>query len=71
MASDFLIQVVEKSTGHCVSWAPGLEVEKQFEEELLDRVRAKGVGIGRSTTHVLEDVKLALRELLYDLKSRV
>jgi hypothetical protein len=69
--SEFLIQVVHKTTGAVVSWEPGREVEYQFETELLSRVAAKGVGMARTTTHVLDDVRTALRELLYDLKRRV
>ena len=71
MASQYLIQVVHKESGKVVRWAPGLEIEKQFEDELLDRVKAKGVGVGRSTTHVLADVQTALQELLHDLKKQV
>lgn len=70
-ASQYLIQVINRKTGVVVAWAPGLRVEKQFESELLDRVRAKGVGVGRTEAHVLVDVRDALRELLYDLKSQV
>lgn len=71
MVSDYLIQVVHKDTGKVVSWAPGLEVEKQFESELLDRVKAKGVGVARTEAHVLADVLSALQEMLRDLKSRI
>ena len=71
MASDFLIQVVHKETGNVVSWAPGLEVEKHLVTELLDRVKAKGVGVMRTEAHVLADVRLALEELLYDLKAQI
>ena len=71
MASQYLIQVIHKESGDVVRWAPGLEIEKQFEDELLDRVKARGVGVGRSTTHVLDDVQTALRGLLHDLKRQV
>ena len=71
MPSDYLIAVIEKTTGHTVSWAPGLEVEAQFEDDLVTRVKAKGVGLARTEAHVLADVRAALAELLHDLKSRV
>ena len=71
MVSEFKIQVVHVTSGKVVSWAPGLEVEKQFETELLERVKAKGVGVLRTEAHVLEDVRTALKELLFELKSRV
>lgn len=69
--SEFLIQVVHRDTGDVVSWAPGLEIEKQFETELIARVQRKGVGILRTSAHVAEDLRTALRELLFDLKSQV
>ena len=71
MASEYLIQVVHKSTGKVVEWAPGLAVEKQLVDELGNRVRAKGVGILKTTEQVVTAVKSALDELLYDLKSLV
>ena len=70
--SNYLIQVVDRHTKEVIySWLPGLEVEKQFETELCNRVKAKGVGILRTEKHVIADVLSALRELLYDLKSKV
>jgi len=71
MASQYKIAVIFKDTGEVVSWAPGLSVERDFEVELLNRIKAKGVGVGRTTAHVLDDVRDALRELLYDLKRQV
>jgi hypothetical protein len=72
MASEYLIQVFHKPSGKVVhSWTPGLEVEKQFEDELIDRVKVKAVGVGRTKWKVGEMVREALVELLYDLKSKV
>ena len=71
MPSKFLIQVVEKKTGAVVRWAPGLEIERQFEDEVCNRVAAKGVGFGRSSARVVAAVREALEELLHDLKSDV
>jgi hypothetical protein len=71
MASKYLIQVVSKKTGKVVEWAPGLAVERQFEDEICNRVAAKGVGIARTTAHVVADVRAAVEELLHDLKSDV
>lgn len=69
--SEFLIRVVHKSSGDAVQWAPGLSVEKEFIQELCNRLAAKGVGYGRSTAHVLVDLQAALEELFQDLKSQV
>lgn len=69
--SDYLIQVVHRASGQVVEWAPGHVVEKEFEQELLNRVRAKGVGMLRPTEHVVKDVLSALEELIFDLKKQV
>ena len=71
MESEYLIAVIHKATKKAVEWAPGLAVEKEFEQEFLDRLSAKGVGRLRSTSHVIADARSALRELLHDLKSQV
>lgn len=73
MSSLYLIRVVERDSGETVvsSWTPGSVVEKDLIEELVQRVRDKGVGVLRTEAHVIEDVRSALRELLLDLKKRV
>jgi hypothetical protein len=64
MASRFRLQVVNLDTGRVVEWAPGQQVERDLVTELCARVAAKGVGVGRSTAHVVEDVRTALQDLL-------
>lgn len=71
MASDYVVQIVHRETGLVVSWAPGLQVEVEFIENLCTRVRAKGVGLARSEAHVIADVRTACHELLHDLKARI
>ena len=71
MASEYVIQVVHEKMGKVVEWAPGLAVERQFITDLCNRVAAKGVGVGRTTAHVVADVKAALEELLHEMKSEV
>lgn len=72
MASQYLVQIVDKKTRQVVnSWQPGLQAELEFEAELLRRVQKMGVGVFRTEAHVLKDVQAAIRELLYELKSRV
>jgi hypothetical protein len=70
-ASGFVIQVLYKPTGEVVQWAPGRSVEKAIVDELCERVAKKGVGVGRTTAHVVLDVRAALNELLLDLKKQV
>lgn len=70
--SNYVLRIVYLPTGETVhQWAPGLAVESQFVAELCDRVRAKGVGVGRTEAHVIADVQTACEQLLFDLKSRV
>ena len=69
--SDYKIQVVHIQTGAVVEWAPGLKAEADLVAELSTRVRAKGVGVGRTSNHVILDVVNALQELLFDLKTLV
>lgn len=71
MPSDYVIQVVDTRTGLVAEWAPGLKVERQLITDLSTRVASKGVGIGRTTKHVVQDVQTALIELLHELKSEV
>ena len=71
MASRFVIQVVDRHTNAVVSWAPGSAVERQFVEDLVDRVVAKGVGFGRTSAHVAGDVRAAVENLLFELKRDV
>lgn len=72
MASAYRVQIVDHETGEVVhAWAPGLEVEVELIENLKRRVQAKGVGLTRTTQHVLEDIDAAMRELLHDLKRTV
>jgi hypothetical protein len=71
MASDFLLRVVHRPSGDYVEWAPGQYIESHLVDELCNRVRAKGVGLGRTTNHVVEDVRAAITELLFELKKQV
>lgn len=70
--SDYAMRIIYVPTGETVhSFAPGMDVESQLVTELCDRVSVKGVGLGRTTAHVIDDVRTAFEELLFDLKKRV
>lgn len=71
MPSQFVIRVVDLMTDEFVEWAPGKAVEKQLVDDLCTRVASKGVGITRTTAHVVADVRAAMDELLYELKLNV
>lgn len=71
MASDYVVQIAHRDTGVVVRWAPGLEAEVEFIDNLCRRVQTKGVGLIRGEVHVLADVRTALQELLHDLKATI
>lgn len=73
MASDYRLQIIDTRTGQPTKgWQPGDRVvETDLVADLLQRVKAKGVGIGRTEAHVLADVRAAFTELLFQLKERV
>jgi len=72
VVSDYRLQVVQASTGKVVKgWQPGDKVETDLVDELVDRAKAKGVGLFRSEARVLGGVREAFGEMLLDLKGRV
>lgn len=72
MQSQYLLQIVERETGEVVkSWEPGSRIETELLTELSTRLSGRGIGLGRTTVHVLDDLKHAWAELLFELKSQV
>lgn len=69
--SEFVMRIVHIPSGKCVDMAPGLAAEMDLLNDLCARVRAKGVGLGCSEDHVVEDVRAAFREALMALKGIV
>lgn len=70
-SSEYRIQIVAKDNMRVIAWAPGMEMERDFIEEICAKVKAKGVGVGRTEAHVIEDVRSAIREVLVELKRQV
>ena len=69
--SEYLVQIIHRRDGRVAQWAPGLDIETEFIENLCNRVLAKGVGMLRSEKRVIEAVRQAAQELLFDLKAQV
>jgi hypothetical protein len=65
------MQIRHLPSGEYVEFAPGLSVESMILTELCSRVSAKGVGVGRTTNHVIADLDAAFRELFRDLKKQI
>lgn len=69
--SQFMIQVVDTTTGEVVEWAPGLKIEQDLIREVCQKVAARPVGFARTTARVVVEVEAALRDVLYALKANV
>ncbi len=69
--SDYQMQIVHKSDGRVVAWAPGGSVETDLVDELCRRIKVRGVGILRSEAKVLACVREEFASLLFDLKRKV
>jgi hypothetical protein len=68
--SEFRIRVTHVS-GRNAILVPGGQGERDLVADILARVKAKGVGVGRTEAHVLADVEAALNDALYAIKAEV
>lgn len=71
MSSRYLLQIVDREDGTVVQFEPGLRAESDIITDCVNRVREKGVGLGRTSAHVEQDVCDAMGEAFHDLKSRI
>ena len=79
MPSDYLVGILRAEDKSIVAaWPPrslrttGMdETSGAFIDALCARVKAKGVGVGSTTDHVLSDLRAAWQELLRELKADV
>jgi hypothetical protein len=53
------------------TWTPGSPTEAAFVDTLCQRIAESGVGIGRTTAHVLTDVRASFEAQVRELKRRV
>lgn len=65
------MQIIHKEYGTIAEWAPGFPVETDMLDDLVSRIKAKGVGLLKTESQVVKAVEAAYKELLWDLKSRV
>lgn len=73
------MQIADVETGQVVtSWPPRSarlygtdERHGPFIDALCERLRAKGIGVGSTTDHVLRDLRESWQELLRELKADV
>lgn len=72
MLSAYTLQIVHDPSGEVVaSWKGRDPEESRLADELANRVATKGVGLGRTTDHVMADVRAAFDEMLLELKRQV
>ena len=70
--SEYRLRIVHARTGQIVKgWEPGTHIETDLVDELCARTKAKGVGMFRTEAHVLDDIRAAFAEMLYELKKQV
>jgi len=71
MASSFLMQIVNKSNGEIVQFEPGLSVEVNFVDACVTKILEKGVGLGRTSKHVANDIRDGIEETIQELKNKI
>lgn len=73
LVSDFRLQVIHAATGKPVldPWHPGSAIETDLVDDLAARLKGKGIGYFKTEAKVLEGLRSAFVEMLYDLKRRV
>lgn len=69
--SRYLLQIIDRESGLAIQLEPGMSAEIEFVEECIQRISAKGVGLGCTTAHVLLDVEAGIQEAIYSLKTRI
>lgn len=67
----FLLQIVDKLHNEVVQFEPGLSVEINFIDDCVTRAISKGIGLGRTSNHVAQDIRDAIEESIYELKLKV
>jgi hypothetical protein len=70
-SSHYLLQIVDRWSGEVVQLEPGMSAEIDFVEACVARTGSLGVGVGRSTQHVMKDVQTAIELTILDLKGKV
>ena len=71
MASKYRMQIAYANTGDVVTWKPGAPLETELVEDLVARLKNRGVGLFTSEATVLKAVEEELTELILDLKRKV
>lgn len=66
----FLLQIVDASRRVVACVPGGGELETDLIEHCVRTILAKGVGIGRTSAHVEQDIRDGIREALQSLKDQ-
>lgn len=54
-----------------MEFEPGRSIEKELVSDIVRRLKGKGVGLFRTTSHVELDVRSAIEEAIFELKAKV
>lgn len=71
MASRFLLQVLDRKSGDVVQFEPGQRVESEFVTDCVNHIVRLGVGLGRTSAHVAQDVRQGIEEVMFELKAKI
>lgn len=71
MASQFLLQIIERNSGKIVTLEPGGPVEVELVAELAKRLQEKRVGIFTTRAQVAKVVEDTLKDMIYELKRKI
>ncbi len=71
MASRFLMQVTDRTTGEVVQFAPGQAVEKVFVDDCVEKVLTRKVGFFRTTKTVERAIIDGIEQAIHELKAQI
>ena len=71
MASRFLMQIVDRTTGDTVQFEPGLSVEVNFIDDCVTKIVSKGVGFTKTSSQVEAAIRDGIEQSILDLKKKI
>lgn len=71
MASQFLLQIVDRNSGKVIKMEPGGPVEREIVADLTKRILDKPIGVFSTKTQVARIVEDCFNELILELKKQI
>lgn len=66
----FRLALIDARTGEIAQFAPGEKIERDFRADLRDALAKRGVGLFRTTGHVLDDLDGAIDDAFSQVKKQ-